>query len=60
MVDIALAVTDRPKLLLLDEPTSGVTAEEKFLLMDVVMHAVGDSGATVLFIEHDMDAQAAH
>jgi branched-chain amino acid transport system ATP-binding protein len=55
LVDIAMAVTDRPKLLLLDEPTSGVTAEEKFLLMDVVMRAVGDSDATVLFIEHDME-----
>jgi len=55
LVDIAMAVTDQPKLLLLDEPTSGVTAEEKFSLMDVIMRALEGSDATVLFIEHDME-----
>jgi branched-chain amino acid transport system ATP-binding protein len=50
-----MAVTGRPKLLLLDEPTSGVTAEEKFSLMDVIMRALEGSDATVLFIEHDME-----
>ena len=30
LVDVAMAVTRRPKLLLLDEPTSGVAVEEKF------------------------------
>ena len=39
-VDVAMAVTCRPKLLLLDEPTSGVAAEEKFPLMDVIMRSV--------------------
>ena len=55
LVDVAMAVTGRPKLLLLDEPTSGVTAEEKFSLMDVIMRALEGSDATVLFIEHDME-----
>lgn len=53
LLDIALAMTGRPKLLLLDEPTSGVSVEEKFPLMDTVMGALG--GETVLFVEHDMD-----
>ncbi len=55
LVDIAMAVTRRPKLLLLDEPTSGVAAEEKFPLMDVVMAALEGGEVTVLFVEHDME-----
>ena len=55
LVDVAMAVTHQPKLLLLDEPTSGVAVEEKFPLMDVIMHAIEGTEATVLFVEHDMD-----
>lgn len=54
LIDIALAVTRKPKILLLDEPTSGVAAEQKFALMDIVMAALDDD-VTVLFVEHDMD-----
>ena len=53
LLDIAMAMTGRPKLLLLDEPTSGVSVEEKFPLMDTVMSALGSE--TVLFVEHDME-----
>ena len=53
LLDIALAMCGRPKLLLLDEPTSGVSVEEKFPLMDTVMSALGNE--TVLFVEHDME-----
>jgi branched-chain amino acid transport system ATP-binding protein len=56
LLDIAMALTVRPKLLLLDEPTSGVSAEEKFPMMDTVMAALGsERDTTVLFVEHDMD-----
>ena len=55
LLDIAMALTGSPRLLLLDEPTSGVSAEEKFPLMDVVMRALGAERMTVLFVEHDMD-----
>jgi branched-chain amino acid transport system ATP-binding protein len=55
MIDIAMALLRRPKLLLLDEPTSGVSAEEKFAVMDRVIHAVAPDAATILFVEHDMD-----
>ena len=57
LLDIAMAMTGAPKLLLLDEPTSGVSADEKFPMMDIVMGALGqgERDMTVLFVEHDMD-----
>jgi branched-chain amino acid transport system ATP-binding protein len=59
LLDIAMALTVRPKLLLLDEPTSGVSAEEKFPMMDTIMGALGtERDTTVLFVEHDMDIVA--
>lgn len=55
LLDIAMALTGRPKLLLLDEPTSGVSAEEKFPMMEIIMNALGMEDMAVLFVEHDMD-----
>ena len=55
LLDIGMAVTGRPRVLLLDEPTSGISVEEKFGLMDVVMSALKTRRMTVLFVEHDMD-----
>lgn len=61
LLDIAMALTGSPKLLLLDEPTSGVAAEEKFLMMDTIMTALGaERATTVLFVEHDMDIVERH
>jgi len=58
LLDIAMTMAAKPKVLLLDEPTSGVSAEEKFAIMDMVMEAVRAQGVTVLFVEHDMDIVA--
>lgn len=56
LLDIAMALTSAPKLLLLDEPTSGVSAEEKFPMMETIMAGLAqDQSTTVLFVEHDMD-----
>jgi branched-chain amino acid transport system ATP-binding protein len=55
LLDIALALVTRPAVLLLDEPTSGVSAQEKFALMDLVLGAIRSERVTVLFVEHDMD-----
>lgn len=55
LVDIAMALTGSPKLLLLDEPTSGVSVEEKFPMMDTIVAALEGSDVTVLFVEHDME-----
>ncbi|MCE9660792.1 MAG: ABC transporter ATP-binding protein [Burkholderiales bacterium] len=55
LLDIAMCLSARPRLLLLDEPTSGVSAEEKFPMMDTIMAGLEDAAMTVLFVEHDMD-----
>ena len=55
LLDVAMALVAKPKVLLLDEPTSGVAADEKYGIMDLVMGAVRGQGVTVLFVEHDMD-----
>jgi branched-chain amino acid transport system ATP-binding protein len=55
LLDIAMALAVKPSILLLDEPTSGVSADEKFALMDLVLGAIRADGVTVLFVEHDMD-----
>jgi branched-chain amino acid transport system ATP-binding protein len=55
LLDIAMATAGNPRLLLLDEPTSGISLEEKFGLMDVIMAALKARGTTILFVEHDMD-----
>ncbi|WP_420565722.1 ABC transporter ATP-binding protein [Thalassobaculum sp.] len=55
LLDIAMAMVAEPKILLLDEPTSGISVEEKFGLMDIVMSALKEDGVTVLFVEHDME-----
>lgn len=55
LLDIAMAMLSNPRLMLLDEPTSGVAIEDKFDLMDTVMTAVRKSHAATLFVEHDME-----
>ena len=58
LLDIGMAVVSWPRLLLLDEPTSGISIEEKFDLMQVVMSALKSRKITVLFVEHDMEIVA--
>jgi branched-chain amino acid transport system ATP-binding protein len=55
LLDIALAMAGRSDVLLLDEPTSGISAEEKFPMMDLIIDAAGGGNATILFVEHDME-----
>lgn len=58
LLDIAVALALKPRLLLLDEPTSGVSALERFPLMEALMGAVRQRRITALFVEHDMDVVA--
>ncbi|HLQ02382.1 MAG TPA: ATP-binding cassette domain-containing protein [Burkholderiales bacterium] len=55
LLDIALTLAAKPRVLLLDEPTSGVSAEEKFAIMEMVMKTMKAEGVTVIFVEHDME-----
>lgn len=55
LLDIAMATVRNPKLIMLDEPTSGISVEEKFGLMDIIMQALREEDTTVMFIEHDME-----
>jgi branched-chain amino acid transport system ATP-binding protein len=55
LLDIGLATVDRSAALLLDEPTSGISADEKFPVMDLVMQAVASEDSAVMFVEHDME-----
>jgi branched-chain amino acid transport system ATP-binding protein len=55
LLDIAMATVRNPKLIMLDEPTSGISVEEKFGLMDIIMAALKEEETTVMFIEHDME-----
>ena len=55
LLDIAMALVLRPKLLIMDEPTSGVAADEKHALMATIMGALQEREVTALFVEHDVD-----
>lgn len=55
LADIVLAMALKPRLLLLDEPTSGVSASEKFGLMETIVRALRAEKVTALFVEHDME-----
>ena len=52
-MEIILALASRPRLLLMDEPSAGLTRVESDRLADMIHHLVGDS--TVLLSAHDMD-----
>jgi len=54
-VELAMALANRPKLLLMDEPTSGMAPAERAALMALAAASARDEGTAVLFTEHDMD-----
>ncbi|HKC42583.1 MAG TPA: ABC transporter ATP-binding protein [Burkholderiales bacterium] len=55
LLDVAVACALRPRLLFLDEPTSGVSTREKAPIMDIVTAIVRSGAITAVIIEHDMD-----
>jgi branched-chain amino acid transport system ATP-binding protein len=55
LLDIGVALGLEPKLLLLDEPTAGMSPEERHLTRDLVQKLWKDFSLTLVFIEHDMD-----
>jgi len=55
LLDVAMAFALGPKLLLLDEPTSGVSSAEKHPVMATILGAVGEKATATVFIEHDLE-----
>jgi len=53
LVEIAIALALKPKVLLLDEPAAGVPSSESHLILDVI--GALDPDIAILIIEHDMD-----
>ncbi|MBI4966930.1 MAG: ABC transporter ATP-binding protein [Rhodospirillales bacterium] len=54
-LDLALALTGRPSLLLLDEPAAGLSFEESMKLAKALREMANRRGVTVLLVEHDME-----
>jgi branched-chain amino acid transport system ATP-binding protein len=55
VLEIAIALGSRPRLLILDEPTAGMSPEETAATMDLVKRLAHEQGLTILFCEHDME-----
>ena len=59
-VELALALSNRPRLLLMDEPTAGMAPGERNELVALVRRLSHERGIGVLFTEHSMDVVFAH
>jgi len=59
-VELALALANRPRLLLMDEPTAGMAPAERQALMALTQRLAREQGMGVLFTEHSMDVVFAH
>jgi branched-chain amino acid transport system ATP-binding protein len=55
ILEIAIALGNEPELLILDEPTAGMSPEETAATMGLVSRLAREQGLTILFCEHDMD-----
>ena len=54
-VELAVALGNQPRVLLMDEPTAGMAPRERVALMELAARFAHDLGVAVLFTEHDMD-----
>ncbi len=59
-VELAVALANEPRLLLMDEPTAGMAPQERIALMALTAEIVRERGIAVLFTEHDMDVVFTH
>ncbi len=55
VLEIAIALSTRPELLILDEPTAGMSSEETAVCMGLIKRLSSELGLTVLFCEHNID-----
>jgi branched-chain amino acid transport system ATP-binding protein len=54
-LELAVALSNAPRLLLMDEPTAGMAPRERTALMQLTRRLAAERGLAVLFTEHDMD-----
>jgi branched-chain amino acid transport system ATP-binding protein len=54
-LEIAIALGNEPELLILDEPTAGMSPEETTATMSLIKKLADKQGLTILFCEHDME-----
>jgi branched-chain amino acid transport system ATP-binding protein len=59
-LELAVALANDPKLLLMDEPTAGMAPRERVELMRLTAQIVRERNLGVLFTEHDMDVVFEH
>jgi len=59
-LELAIALANQPKLLLMDEPTAGMAPRERNELISLAGRLVRERGISVLFTEHSMDVVFAH
>ena len=55
LLELAMAVAQDPQLLLLDEPTQGLSGEETATTVEIIRRVARERQLTVLLVEHDMD-----
>ncbi len=55
VLEMAIALGNRPKLLILDEPTAGMSPEETSVTIGLIHRLTRELGLTILFCEHDME-----
>jgi branched-chain amino acid transport system ATP-binding protein len=55
LLEVAMALAQQPRLLLLDEPTQGLSVEETEQAVAMLAGLLADGGMTVLLVEHDME-----
>lgn len=55
VLEIAIALGNRPELLILDEPTAGMSPEETSATISLIHRLTSELGLTILFCEHDME-----
>jgi branched-chain amino acid transport system ATP-binding protein len=55
ILEIAIALGNEPELLILDEPTAGMSPEETLATIELIKQLARTRGLTILFCEHDMD-----
>lgn len=55
ILEMAIALGNEPRLLILDEPTAGMSPEETLATMELIKRLASTQGLTILFCEHDME-----